>query len=38
MFSLLIDDSSFFLADRMVDLIVGEVKQGTAKLNPTLPG
>ena len=33
---LLIDDPSLFLADRMVDVIVGEVKQGPAKLNPAI--
>ena len=33
---LLIDDPGLFLADRMVDVIVGEVKQGPAKLNPAI--
>lgn len=33
---LLIDDPSLLLADRMVDVIVGEVKQGAAGLNPAI--
>ncbi|MEX0699467.1 MAG: hypothetical protein WD354_07000 [Acidimicrobiia bacterium] len=33
---LLIDDPSLLLTDRMVDVIVGEVKQGPAKLNPSI--
>lgn len=33
---LLIDDPSLLLADRMIDVIVGEVKQGPAKLNPAI--
>lgn len=33
---LLIEDPGLYLADRMVDVIVGEVKQGAARLNPAL--
>jgi hypothetical protein len=33
---LLIEDPGLHLAERMVDVIVGEVKQGAARLNPAL--
>jgi hypothetical protein len=33
---LLIKDPGLFLAERMVDVIVGEVKQGPARLNPAI--
>ena len=33
---LLIEDAGLFLSDRIVDVIVGEVKQGPAKFNPAL--
>lgn len=33
---MVIADPGLFLADRMVDVVIGEVKQGSARLNPAI--